>query len=55
MDSILGMLNKRDEKLIKDLYVYKKNHEMIAEKYHFNRQNMYKHVNKALANIFKKK
>lgn len=52
VDSILGMLNKRDEKLIKDLYVYKKNHEMIAEKYHFGtRKSMYYHVDRVLERI----
>lgn len=55
VNKILCLLNVMDERMIRELYIEKKNHEMIAEKYHFNRQNMYKHVNKALANIFKKK
>lgn len=46
--------NPNDQQMIRDLYIEKKNHEVVAEKYHYNdRSAMHKHVNKVLSKILK--
>ena len=40
-----------DRQIIQELYIQKKNHQNVADKFHMNRQSMYKHVNKVIEKI----
>lgn len=49
---LMKITNPVDRQVIIELYIEKKNHQVVADKYHMNRQNMYKHINKVLEKIF---
>ena len=50
---LMKITNPLDRQLVIELYIEKKNHKEVADKYHMNRQNMYKHINRVLEKIFK--
>lgn len=50
--TLMKITNHVDQQMIRDLYVEKKNHESVAERYHYaNRRAMYYHVNSVLSKI----
>ena len=40
-----------DRQMVIELYIEKRNHQHVADKFHMNRQNMYKHINKVIEKI----
>ena len=57
MNFVNGMLmkitNPTDRQMIVDLYIENKNHQYVADKYHYaSRMALYKHVNKVLEKLF---
>lgn len=48
---LMRILDPIDRQIIAELYIDKRNHQHVADKYHMNRQNMYKHINKVIEKI----
>ncbi len=48
---LMKIIDPIDRQIIIDLYIEKKNHQLVADKYFMNRQNMYKHINKVIEKI----
>lgn len=50
--TLMKITNHIDQQIVRDLYIKKKNHELVAEKYHYaSRMALYKHVNNVLKKI----
>lgn len=50
--TIAKIPNYIDQQMIRDLYIDKKNHDSVVERYHYaNRMSVYKHVNRVLSKI----
>ncbi|MBS6168613.1 DUF1492 domain-containing protein [Dielma fastidiosa] len=48
---LMKILDPVDRQIIVEVYIDKKNHQHVADKYHMNRQNMYKRINKIIEKI----
>lgn len=49
---LMKILDPVDRQMVMDLYIMKRNHESIADKYHYaNRMALYKHINKVIEKI----
>ena len=48
---LMKILDPIDRQIIVEVYIDKKNHQHVADKYHMNRQNMYKRINKIIEKI----
>ena len=48
---LMKILDPVDRQIIVEVYIDKKNHQHVADKYHMNRQNMYKRINKVIEKI----
>lgn len=48
---LMKITNPTDQQMIRDLYVERMNHEKVADKYHLNRQNMYKVADRIIGKI----
>lgn len=47
--TLMKITNHIDQQIVRDLYIEKKNHELVAEKYHYaSRMALYKRVNNVL-------
>ena len=50
--TLMKITNHVEQQMIRDLYVERKNHEAVAEKYHYsNRKAMYRHVDNVLSKV----